>query len=394
MKLPKPVHPFPARMAPEIVLKECSRLPKDALVLDPMCGSGTTLRVAMENGISAIGSDLDPLAVLISKVNTTHIESYKCMRAAEAVVKDASILLLRETRLPWIDDNRETQEFIRFWFGNKQSADLRKLVTIIYRDHSGEMLDFLKIAVSRIIITKESRASLARDTSHSRPHKVTLDNNFEVFPNFLKSAHILASRLPSKGLPNPDVAIADSRNLLDIPSSYIDRVITSPPYLNAIDYMRGNKLALVWLGYRVSELRQIRSTSIGSERQIDKDKRAESLNSIIHELGFYKKLKNKEKFMFERYVNDIYLLMSEIHRVIKPSGVAILVVGNSYLKGVFIKNTLAVIEAARIAGLELKLSKDRRLPANKRYLPITSLPQDSSLGKRMRTESVLTFAKT
>src|SRR3712207_7608036 len=45
--------------------------------------------------------------------------------------------------------------------------------------------------------------------------------------------------------------------------------ITSPPYLNAIDYLRGHRLSLVWLGYRIGDLRLTRAVSIGAERRPD-----------------------------------------------------------------------------------------------------------------------------
>lgn len=58
-----PIHPFPARMAPEIVLDETASLRRGSLLLDPMTGSGTVVREASENKHKAIGFDLDPLAV-------------------------------------------------------------------------------------------------------------------------------------------------------------------------------------------------------------------------------------------------------------------------------------------------------------------------------------------
>src|ERR1035438_2968469 len=57
---PKQVHPFPARMAPELALEALERAPDDAVVLDPMCGSGTVLQHARERGMSAFGYDIDP----------------------------------------------------------------------------------------------------------------------------------------------------------------------------------------------------------------------------------------------------------------------------------------------------------------------------------------------
>jgi predicted RNA methylase len=91
MKL-TPIHPFPARMAPEIVFKELQGLPVSQVVLDPMAGSGTVLRAAAELGHQAIGFDLDPLAVLMSRVWTTHSEVAGLGMAAERIVQKAKSL--------------------------------------------------------------------------------------------------------------------------------------------------------------------------------------------------------------------------------------------------------------------------------------------------------------
>ena len=57
------IHPFPARMAPEIAL-DCIPVAERGngkRILDPMCGSGTVLSVASQRGHHATGIDLDPL---------------------------------------------------------------------------------------------------------------------------------------------------------------------------------------------------------------------------------------------------------------------------------------------------------------------------------------------
>jgi tRNA G10 N-methylase Trm11 len=68
------VHPFPARMAPAVALKAVSGKRRKLTVLDPMSGSGTVLAAARAKGHYAIGVDLDPLAVLLSKVWCTSVD--------------------------------------------------------------------------------------------------------------------------------------------------------------------------------------------------------------------------------------------------------------------------------------------------------------------------------
>lgn len=384
------IHPFPARMAPEIALSECQKLGKEMIVLDPMCGSGTTLRAAIESGLHAIGGDLDPLAVLISKVNTTPLDAKEAVREAKSAALKAELLGDKTIKLDWIDNDLETRDFISFWFAPMQISALRKLVFIIQNDYEGDIQNFLKIALSRIIITKEKGASLARDTSHSRPHKVSKTNDYDVLSNFIKSAEQASQRLPAPHLRRAQVHNGDARNLSSLRDESVDAVITSPPYLNAIDYMRGHKLALVWLGFRLQDLRIIRGTSIGTERGPDTYDEGRML-SLTKNMEFYSKLGGREKRMFDRYTLDLYVMMGEISRVLKRGGKAVLVVGNSCLKGVFIKNTQAVKSTAEVHGLNLIEELERNLPMNLRYLPTSD---GSALAKRMRTETIMYFAKS
>src|SRR6266852_5326655 len=86
----RPIHPFPARMAPEIVWNELSSR-RSLRVLDQMAGSGTTLVVAKMHGHTAIGYDRDPLAVLIARSWLANVSPEKIEETATAVIKRARI---------------------------------------------------------------------------------------------------------------------------------------------------------------------------------------------------------------------------------------------------------------------------------------------------------------
>jgi tRNA G10 N-methylase Trm11 len=58
-------------MAPELAIAELTNLKPNSIVLDPMAGSGTVVRHASELGLRAVGFDLDPLAVLMSRAWTS-----------------------------------------------------------------------------------------------------------------------------------------------------------------------------------------------------------------------------------------------------------------------------------------------------------------------------------
>ncbi len=384
-------------MAPEIALERVNNLPSGAVVLDPMAGSGTVLRQAACAGHRAIGYDLDPLAVLISRVATTPIEAEKLEAAGKLVVSSAKAIDGRKLRLDWIEDHPETLEFTKYWFADHQRRALKKLSHVLGHpsefEIETELCDAMRLALSRIIVTKEQRASLARDTSRSRPHRVTTENNFKVFAEFLKSAKRLSKILaddPPSGL--AEVRRGDARSMEGIEDGEIDAVVTSPPYLNAIDYLRGHKMSLVWFGHNTSEIRSIRSSSVGAERGPDSDPSDTPILEIVSNMGHVSNLERRHQQMVIRYAMDLNSVLKEMARVTKPGGSATFVVGNSCLRGVFISNSGGVRKAAELNGFTFVEETIRELPERNRSLPI-AIDKSNALSRRMKTESVIEFRR-
>lgn len=380
-------------MAPEIALARVAALPPGSRVLDPMAGSGTVVRVAANLGHQAIGFDLDPLAVLMAKVWTTPLDPDLLRRETIALVDSVRARPLAEVRLPWIDDDAETRAYVDYWFGAEQRTRLRLLSAAI-RGISGPIGDALRLGLSRIIVTKDHGASLARDVSHSRPHRVRTDNDFSVLDEFLRAVTRLAQQLEDQPPPGrATVELGDARSLAAVATGSIDSVITSPPYLNAIDYLRGHRLTLVWLGHRLRELRSVRSDSVGAERgPSDADARGLAAE-LIASLEFLDRLPSRQRRMVDRYVLDLRAVLGEIYRVLRPGARAVLVVGNSCVRGVFVRNSRLVVSAAERVGLTLLKEDERVLPPNRRYLPPPGALTTSDLEKRMRSETVLTFTR-
>jgi hypothetical protein len=397
MQIPT-VHPFPARMAPELALTSLESLPPGSIVLDPMTGSGTVLRQALALGYSAVGFDMDPLAVLMSRVWTTQIDATIVLHERRTVMREAAQVDLRYSQPEWHDV--ETREFIDYWFAPEQRRALTRLAIVLHRRRIASLgpvrraaVDVLQIALSRIIITKEQCASLARDTSHSRPHRVSLESNYDIDAGFSRSVDQVIKRLqdlPGKlggtNARSATVTLGDARQMV-LGDHSVDAILTSPPYLNAIDYMRGHRLSLVWLGHRLNDLRRIRSNSIGAERGDESaDANVEDVAGAMCDLNT---LAPRHRRMVRRYANDLIQMMQQAARVLRPSGRATYVLGNSCLRDTFIQNSAGVARAGMHAGLRLLNETERDLPAASRYLPITAT---GKLSKRMRTETILTFS--
>jgi hypothetical protein len=384
-------------MAPELALEKLVDLPTIGTVLDPMAGSGTVLRQAIELGHQAIGFDTDPLAVLMTRVWTAAVDDSLVADMAHRVCALIDTLAPDVAHLPWLDEDPETQAFVDFRFAEPQKAELRRNAHVLHQlgteattPEENLALDVLRIAVSRLIITKDKGASLARDVSHSRPHRVAQTNDFAVRPMFERSIIAVRKRLAEASPPGgAAIDLGDARTLAGLADRSIDAVLTSPPYLNAIDYMRGHRLSLVWLGHRLGDLCAIRSNSIGSERSPDRADHNDDLVAMRVAMGALGGLPARFARMVDRYVQDIQRMIAEIARVLRAGCRATFVVGNSCLRGVFIRNSAAVATAARFAGLTLTGETERLLPTQSRYLPMTSVP----LGKLMRTETILSFAR-
>lgn len=378
-------------MAPELALRVLRDLPEGSTVVDPMCGSGSVIRYAADLGHTAIGADVDPLAVLMARVWTRPVDRHKVQLQADQVISEASQLDREGVHLPWIDGDAETSRFVDYWFGAPQQADLRRLALIL-REYDGPEADILRLALSRIIVTKDRGASLARDVSHSRPHRVIDLTDYDVFCGYRYAIEriVRALELTPPG-ERAQVFRQDARHLYGISAGTVDCVLTSPPYLNAIDYIRGHRLALVWLGYKMLPLREIRGTSIGAERGLENTEAGKVVHNVLGELDWWARLTSRYQGIFHRYVLDLHRMVAEFKRILAPSGRVVLVIGNSTLKGVFVRTSDAIRLVCEAAQFELVSESTRKIPPNRRYLPPPSKRGESALKNRMRTEVVLTF---
>jgi len=394
-----PVHPFPARMSPGIALEALSKPGRKLRVLDPMMGSGTVLAVARSLGHRAVGVDLDPLAVLISRVWTNSI-------IPEAVTKRGALVLERARRhfqnlgireaYPAHAD-LETKRFLRYWFDDYARRQLTALARAIRRVRDQGERDALWCAFSRLIITKQSGASLAMDLSHSRPHKTFRLAPTKPFAKFSDAVKTVVANVPHKGSgpigPSTTTTWGDARDMT-VKSGSIDLVLTSPPYLNAIDYMRCSKFSLVWMGYSLTEISRLRSTSVGSEVSLSPEESEEKIVEVVKELKLSPALSGRNLAIFSRYIKDMDAAVREVARVLAPGGRAIYVVGNSSVRGTFVRNSAVIEAVAQRNGLQLTERRVRLLPPNRRYLPPpSSRHAGTTLSTRMRQEVVLAFER-
>jgi DNA modification methylase len=364
-----------------------------------MVGSGTTAVVARRLGHHAVGYDTDPLAVLIATAWCSDVPEHRVREAAKRIHRNASRdyreIPLGEAYPPYADD--ETRSFTRYWFDETNRRQLAALAHEIHSRRDPHIRNLLWCAFSRLIITKQASASRALDLAHSRPHRVDDRQPIRPLEHFLRAVDYVINASPFKGLknrPRARIRVGDARALPAKGESF-DFVITSPPYLNGIDYLRGHKFSLIWMGHPLEHLRETRASNIGTEVAASAAEPSALLSKAAARMGDIEDLPAHTQGQLTRFVKDMHSVLREIMRVLKPDGRAVLVVGDSSKRGVFVRNSRAITYLAKVNGLDLVRRQQREIPETRRYLPPPSARGSGrALRKRLRTEVVLTFAKS
>ncbi|MFJ8200097.1 hypothetical protein [Streptomyces sp. NPDC096152] len=330
------------------------------------------------------------MAIVIANTIAASYSLDDFLSAAESVVATA-----KSNKVVDIHVDPETSKFIDFWFDPTARQRLSSLAAAI-KEVPPPISYPLWCAFSRLIIAKDAGASRARDVSHSRPHRVRETSSFDPIEKYFASARSVANRVShsrtesgEEAVPrsSPNILRADARSL-PFAQATVDAVMTSPPYLIAIDYLRGHRMSLVWMGYSISYLRSLRSGNIGSEAGVAVD----SALASIAKSSFTGALPDRSQRIIGRYVQDMDGVMSEIARVVKPAGLVSFVMADARMNGVEISIEEILIRVGLRNGLVRRARVSRELPENRRYLPP---PRDAAgaLDKRMKEEVILTFER-
>ena len=291
----------------------------------------------------------------------------------------------------------ETRAFVRYWFDHTNRIHLTALSDSISRLHDSSLRNLMWCAFSRLIITKSYGASLAMDISHSRPHRCYDKAPLNALDHFERAVKQIIKASPFSGNDpshsKASVQLADARKLPTATGS-VDVVITSPPYLNAIDYVRGHKFSLIWMGHSVADLRKVRSTNVGTETATKETVENDTTKHIVELMCKTGTLGLRHKRMLHQYARDMRSVMSETKRVLRSGGKAVFVVGNCNLRETFVQNSKCIEGLAHELGFTVSKKRSRPLPENRRYLPPPGSPgAGKALKKRMREEVVLTLLK-
>lgn len=387
-------HPFPARMPISIAEHLIENLTtSEAVVLDPMAGCGTTLVAAGHKGRSAKGLERDPLALLISRCSIRGFNPgaandlrKRVRRRAERLIRSKEIST--SSSLEELSD--EERQFIKYWFPTKSQRDLFALAASIKRERKLADRDLAWVVFSGLIISKSNSASFAIDISRSRPRR-RMDRSVmspvaswdAKFRQMIRRLPFLDTRSTGDLLVEPGDARATK-----LPNNSVDFVLTSPPYCNAIDYLRSHKFSLVWMGYSLAALREMRRFIIGTERGLWT---SDGLPSVLEKQLGETIEENRRRAILRRYLSDLRQVLEEIHRVVKPGGLAILFLGPRLISKSRNDTVEVISRLADPIGLRVVEGAFRQLNPQRRSLPLP--PGKSPLSKRIRREAIVALRK-
>jgi DNA modification methylase len=392
------VHAFAAKFPPQLPRAFIRGLTSPGnIVLDPMMGSGTTVVEALLEGRQGIGLDIDPLALRLGRVKTMPLDIDSLRYAGNKVISRANTLLSNgktiERNLSKRFDER-TKAFIDYWFLPATQRELMALVLAIQDVRDISTRRFLELTFSSTIITKSGGVSRARDLAHSRPH---LDetkiprNALEQFS--LRFRKNLASIAQLKTTGSTTTPLAGDARCMPIADGSIDLIVTSPPYANAIDYMRAHKFSLVWLGESVAGLSVLRAEYIGSERightpYTALPDRPERITRQLAERD------SSKAAILRKYFVEMKSVLTEMYRVLRRDSASIVVVGTSVMRDIDVQTHYCLADIAAEVGFEVVGVAQRVLDRNKRMMPARfGKKTDSMIEQRMHEEYVLGLLK-
>jgi DNA modification methylase len=342
-------------------------------------GSGTALVEAIVNGRKAYGVDINPVAFLISKAKTTPIDPLKLDNQISLLFSELKPVLKRDTKQMLLTEERfefqiPTHERIDYWFPEKQKHDLALILSRIKAIEDKDIQVFLLCSFSNIL--KGCSRWMMKSVKPTRDRSKTVAPAYESF--VLQTRRMMRKNTEFwKVLGGRKVECVidnrDARNL-DLKDNSVTLIVTSPPYVTSYEYADLHQLTALWLGY-IDGLTEFRNKFIGSIQKEDGEV------ELYSKLGrdTVERLREKDKREAkgaERYFFEMQQCFEEMHRVLKPSGRAAIVIGDTALKKVEIKNAEVFVQTMQ--GIGFKTYEIIRRPIPSKILPLT---RDEKTGK-------------
>ncbi len=378
-------HIYPAMMIPQVartLIKEFRPQGKCNLLFDPYMGSGTSLVEASLANIHSVGTDINPLARLISRVKTTFYD-------VETLKKEFHEIRERNVFFSYdrvVDRNFDRISNHTYWYSETVLLRLSYLSQSIKEYSSNQ--DFFNVALSEVV----REASFTRNGEFKRfrmDEEKLKDFHPDVFGLFEEKVwrNIEGLIEYEKVARNATARICNFDTSAGIPLSFIapesvDMVVTSPPYGDSrttVAYGQFSRWANEWFSFENAQ--KLDSLLMGGKKRREKmfvtDTIASELQQI-HEVD----VKRYEEVV--SFLNDYWLSIRNVAQTVRRGGVVCYVVGNRNVKGVRISLDYFTAECFERCGLHYVDTLVREIP-NKR-MPSKTSPTNIS-GRKVNTMS-------
>jgi DNA modification methylase len=337
---------------PHLIFKEYSKanLNKSFTVLDPFMGSGTTAIEANRYTSKIYGIEIDPYAKLIATVS-----NLKYTEDELAHIK----FILHEIIQNWDSFNPKSvhQPILRniqYWFNQRQFDDLLKLKTAIFEltKNNKKINSFMLVVFAEIIrsCSKAERQSLKPYISKKYPKVPN-----EVLPSFEKAInkYLISIKRTSEYKANSIIWLEGDATNFRVKNP-IDIIVTSPPYINALDYTRCIKLESSWAGLMDdSILNEIKSGQVGEAKRVKFVKVDKIICDFINEP--LEKIRENDHHRFNTisaYFQDIFSNLRCAYDSLADNGEYHLIIGNSLIRGIYIETHEIIAQLAQKLGFK------------------------------------------
>jgi len=419
------LHPYPARMIPQLANKLILRYSEEKdWVLDPFCGSGTVLVECRLNKRHSIGNEINPLAVLLSKVKTTPLTSRDLKQISKRVLNEVEERIRRfrnkhsktkfvsmdrwigkDTHIEIDTSEIEISKFpnIDLWFKENVAYELSILRnTILNLDCGQKYIDFFRVCLS-FTAMKSSNADFESHQAHPSRYKPERlkTHSPDILSIFRRKVIdsmeriINFSKLVSENKFACFVLFGDAKQLdLEdmMPSRGVNLIVTSPPYgeeQNTIGYHRWSRIMAYWIGFSQDEIKRSQKVTLGARPHMDviiPSKTAVLSVDLVKQKSEGSKRKTRAANLAS-FFHDYNKSIHQMAEWLNSKGTAAIVVGNRQVLGHRIAMDRVTVELAEQVGLKEHKTFYRDIPN-------TVMPKRIPEGETIARESIMILKKT